>query len=154
MKTGFITVVILFVVILLISLGFSSHTVIPYSDSIQTSYGSVEGYRGMGLGYSNASDLSKSQDDGVMKFAIDSDANGQPKKVAGFPGFGLFVNPSASETPIDIYSQAKGDINAKTSYGYYNSMGPIQLNSNMLHQLQTRGENASGAPSKIGGAAV
>lgn len=154
MKADFVIVVILFIVILFISLGFSSYTVVPYSDTITNSYGSVEGYRGMGLGYSNASDLTPSKDDGVLKFSLNSDANGEPKKVAGFPGYGLFVNPVAAEVPIDIYSNAKGDLKSGLSYGYYNSMGPLQLDANMVNQLKTRGQNAAGAPSKIGGAQV
>lgn len=68
-------------------------------------------------------------------------------KVEGFQG--LQSSPLGSEKPIDVYSEAKGDLTC-AGYGYYNSLGPLCLDKKQINLLQTRGANASGRPDQIG----
>ena len=65
----------------------------------------------------------------------------------------MFKDPSSGPETVDIYSQATGSLDGQ-GYGYYNSQGSLQFDDNMKTQLSTRGMNASGAPSIIGGSSV
>ena len=53
------------------------------------------------------------------------------------------------EAPIDIYSQAHGDLSCEPN-SYSNSGGYLCLDKNQKHQLMTRGMNQSGKSSQIG----
>lgn len=53
------------------------------------------------------------------------------------------------EAPIDIYSQAHGDLSCEPN-SYSNSGGYLCLNKNQKRQLMTRGMNQSGKSSQIG----
>lgn len=72
---------------------------------------------------------------------------GQAKKVEGFQG--LQSSPLDSEKPIDVFSDAKGNLTCP-SYGYYNSRGQLCLDDKQKKLLQTRGANATGRSDQIG----
>jgi len=154
MKKDILTVSALFLVIIFLAVWFSTTPAyVPYSSTIFSKQARFEGFSTrMAQEYSNASDNS-AIDSPVSSYLINPVATG-PKAVAGFRRDGVFNTPDvAISEKIDIYSDAKGDINS-TGYGYYNSMGSLVLDDNMQKMLTTRGMNASGSPSQIGGAAV
>ena len=67
-------------------------------------------------------------------------------------GFTTLKSVSASyggEKPIDIYSQASGDLSCEPN-SYSNSSGYLCLDKNQKRQLMTRGMNQSGKSSQIG----
>jgi len=150
MKKDILTISVLFVVIIFISLWFSSTpSYVPYSASIFSNHARFEGFSTRpGVEYSKASD--NSAIDGPVSDYLLASPNGA-KAVGGFGGIGVFNSPEvASKEKLDIYSEAKGDITAD-GYGYYNSRGPLVLTSEMKTQLQTRGGNTTGCSSTVGG---
>lgn len=155
MKKNIFTVSILFIAIILLALWFSSTPAyVPYTSTIFSEPSKYEGFRTstLPLEYTNAKDHS-AMDGSVMNFAI-NEKKTNCKSVSGYNGYGVFCDPTyASSETIDIYSQAKGSTDTE-GYGYFNSRGPLQLNDNMKKQLTTRGMNASGTPSMIGGSPV
>jgi len=152
MKKDIVIVSILFVAIIILALWFSSSpSYVPYSSTIARGPAKYEGFSS--LEYSNAKDNSV-VDSPVSSYEINNEISGSgSKSVSGFSGYGVFTNPSSNEEPVDIYSQAKGSLDGP-GYGYYNSQGPIQMDDNMKKQLSTRGMNASGSPSIVGGSPV
>jgi hypothetical protein len=156
MKRDILTVSFLFLVIILLSIWFSgTSSYIPYSSSIFSQQAKFEGFssRGSPLEYSSVTDNS-ALDGTVMKHAINTSAKTNCKSVSGYSGYGVFCDPSyTASDEIDIYSQAEGSLQ-QSGYGYYNSKGPLQLDNKMKQLLQTRGMNASGVSSVIGGAAA
>jgi len=67
-------------------------------------------------------------------------------------GFTTLKSVSASygsEKPIDIYSQARGNLSCEPN-SYSNSSGYLCLDKNQKRQLMTRGMNQSGKSSQIG----
>jgi hypothetical protein len=68
-------------------------------------------------------------------------------KVEGFEG--LQPAPYSAEVPIDVFSQAQGNLSCQP-VGYSNSQGPLCLDKNQLTLLTTRGGNAAGKDSEIG----
>jgi hypothetical protein len=150
MKKDIIIVSILFIAIIVLALWFSSSpSYIPYSSTIAIGPAKYEGFSS--LEYSSTKDNSVI-DSPVSNYEINKDNSGS-KSISGFSGYGVFTNPSSEPETLDIYSQAKGSLD-QPGYGYYNSQGPIQMDDNMKKQLTTRGMNASGVPSIVGGSAV
>jgi hypothetical protein len=150
MKKDIVIVSLLFVAIIVLALWFSSSpSYVPYSSTIAMGPAKYEGFSS--LEYSSTIDNSV-VDSSVSDYEINKDMNGS-KTIGGFSGYGVFTNPSSNEELVDIYSQAKGSLDGP-GYGYYNSQGSIQMDDNMKKQLSTRGMNASGAPSIIGGSSV
>jgi hypothetical protein len=153
MKKDFLTIAVLFLVIIFVALWFSSTpSYVPYSASIFRNYSKFEGFSTrFGQEYSSASD--NSAIDGPVTNYLISQSTG-PKAVAGFGGLGIFKSPDiASDEKLDIYSQAKGSLDSE-GYGYYNSRGPLVLTPEMKNQLQTRGGNTTGSSSSVGGSPV
>jgi len=68
-------------------------------------------------------------------------------KVEGFES--LHSAPYSAETPIDIYSQAQGNLSCPP-VGYSNSLGPLCLDKTQMNLLVTRGGNSTGKDSEIG----
>ena len=154
MRTDFLTVSVLFLVIIFLAVWFSTTpSYVPYSSTIFSKQASFEGFSTrMAAEYSTASDNS-AVDSSVSSYLIQSKIDG-PKAVAGFRRFGVFNTPDVASTEkLDIYSEARGDIAAE-GYGYYNSMGSLVLDDNMKKMLSTRGMNSSGSPSQIGGSSA
>ena len=151
MKKDILTVSALFLVIIFLAIWFSTTPAyVPYSSTIFSKQAKFEGFSTNE--YSNASDNS-TIDSSVSNNLIKPPSSG-PKVVSGFRRDGIFNSPDvAISEKLDIYSNAKGDLNSEGS-GYYNSMGSLVLDDNMKKMLTTRGMNASGSPSQIGGAAV
>ena len=150
MKTDNLIVFSLFLIIIALSVWFSTTpSYVPYSSTIFRNYSKFEGFAP--LEYSN---LSSSTDVVSNKNASSNDIKSTCKRVAGYNGYGLFCDPTfASSEKIDIYSQAAGSLTCD-GYGYFNSRGSLCLDDKMKNQLLTRGMNASGSPSLIGGSAV
>lgn len=150
MKGEMIIVILLVLVILFLCTGFGSYNVSPYSGkSSSLQFSNVEGFNT--LAYSSLESHS-AKDDTKLNYSIEKDAS-KCKKVSGFNGCGVFCDPSAPSQKVDIYSDAKGDLNCK-GVGYYNSRGPLCLDQNMIQQLSTRGNNSSNVPSDVAGSSV
>ena len=153
MKTDFITVFVLFDIIIFVALWFSTTpSYVPYSSTVFSQQARFEGFstRG-GVEYSSSSD--NSAIDGPVTNYLLTPPTGA-KAVSGFAGAGVFNSPVvAMSEKLDIYSQAKGSPDAD-GYGYYNSRGPLVMDQNMKSMLQTRGGNCKGCSSVIGGSAV
>ena len=119
--------------IVLLSLLFSSTSLSPLNNS------GIEGL----TPYASISDTTLAYDDTTAVNMMSPDTSSEYKKVGGFSGYGVFSSPTAKPQIIDIFSQAKGDINCE-NLGFSNSMGPICLDDNMKRMLTTRGANATG----------
>jgi hypothetical protein len=102
------------------------------------------------LEYTAVDAPTKAIDDTNALKSLDADKS-QCKKVGGFPGYGVFCTPYTQSEKIDIFSEAKGDVNCE-SMGLYNSKGPLCLDDNMKRMLKTRGANAVGGFGQIGSA--
>jgi len=151
MKKDFLTIAVLFVVIISVALWFSSTPAyVPYSASIFRNYSKFEAFSTRsGQEYSSVSDNS-AIDGPVTNYLISQSSTG-PKAVGGFEGVGVFNSPDlAISEKLDIYSQAKGSLESE-GYGYYNSRGPLVLTPEMKNQLQSRGGNTTGCSSTVGG---
>ena len=149
MKGEMIIVILLVLVILFLCTGFGSYNIKPYSGKMSLPYSSVEGFDT--LSYSSL-ESNCAKDDTKLNYAMTKDTSAC-KKVSGFNGCGVFCDPAAPYQKVDIYSDAKGDINCKGA-GYHNSRGPLCLDQNMIQQLNTRGNNSSSVPSNIAGSSV
>jgi hypothetical protein len=110
----------------------------------------AEGFHSMkpALEYTEVSAPNVAKDDTYALRSINPDA-AECKKVDGFPGCGVFCTPTGESKTVDIYSQAKGDINCN-GLGYYNSKGPLCMSDEMKNLLSTRGANAKGGNGQIG----
>jgi len=151
MKTDSITVIVLFLVIIGISIWFSSTpSYVPYSSTVFSQQAKFEAFSTRkGTEYSTVGD-NAAVDGPVSGYLIHPISSG-PKAVAGFEGVGVFNTPEvATKEKLDIYSQASGSLTSE-GYGYYNSRGSLVLDENMKKMLQTRGGNISGASSVVGG---
>lgn len=150
MKRDILTISGLFLVIIFLAIWFSTTSAyVPYSSTLFSEQANFEGFSTKNaLEYSSTSNNS----------AVDGPVSGyliQPAVgITSTSGFGIFNSPDvASKAKIDIYSDAPGDLNSN-GYGYYNSRGPLVLDDNMKKLLSTRGANATGQPTQIGGSAV
>jgi hypothetical protein len=154
MKSDSIIVIALFLVIIGITLWFSSTPAyIPYSSTVFSQQAKFEAFTSRdGSDYSTAGD-NAAIDSPVSNYLITPISSG-PKAVAGFKVDGVFNTPDeAIKEKLDIYSQAQGSLTAD-GYGLYNSQGPLILDDNMKRMLQTRGGNSSGVSSSLGGSSV
>jgi hypothetical protein len=152
MKRDMLIVFSLFLIIILISLWFSSTpTYIPYSSSISSNHANFEAFGTLPLEYSTVS-KNTALDGGSSNYLIQSDKSGC-KSVMGYEGAGLFCDPNAKPISIDIYSDAEGSLTCQ-GYGYTNSRGSLCLTEKKKAQLSTRGMNSTGSPSVIGGSSV
>lgn len=147
MKRDTIVLLFLIVAIIAISLWFSSSSAyVPYTSTLFSQQAKYEGF----LNYSSAttgavgedifSANSITPDDGLVK-------------LAGFTKDGIFGSLDATDTQLDIYSQAKGDL-ACLGSGYHNSKGALCMTDDMKRMLSTRGSNASGPASVVAGSKV
>lgn len=111
-----------------------------------------EGFHEMrsSLEYTGVSAPTMAKDDLHALRSINPDSS-ECKKVGGFSGAGLFCSPSAEPKTLDIFSQAKADINCD-GLGYSTSKGPLCLTDEMKRMLSTRGANATGGNGQIGSA--
>lgn len=139
MKSDTVIIIGLFLAIIAIGLWFS--TTPAYSAMCSASrlpHANFEGFTS--LNYSSLSDGS-SPDNAVNKHIIGG--NTAYSKLGGsFDG--LYVNPNADDSNVDLFSKAKGDLSgAGASSGYSNSMGPLVLTPEMLQALKTRGGNTN-----------
>jgi hypothetical protein len=151
MKKDIITVSVLFAIIILVALWFSStSSYVPYSSTVFSNQARFEAFSTRrGVEYSKTGDNS-SIDSPVSNYLLNPPSTGA-KAVSGFEGDGVFNSPDVAVTEkLDIYSQAKGSLQ-ENGYGYYNSQGPLILDGNMKTMLQTRGGNSTGASSVIAG---
>lgn len=150
MNKDFLTVSGLFLVIIFLAIWFSTTTAyVPYSSTLFSNQANYEGFSTKNsLEYSSMTN--NSPIDGPVSGYLIEPAVG----ITSTSGFGIFNSTDvASKAKIDIYSDAPGDLNS-TGYGYYNSKGPLVLDDNMKKMLSTRGANATGQPTQIGGSAV
>jgi len=155
MKQDIVTVSVLFVLIILVAMWFSSTpSYVPYSSTVFRNQARFEGFSTRnGVEYSSVKDNS-ALDGPVTNFLLSKENGQSPKAVSGFEGVGVFLPPDqATGEKLDIYSQAIGSLTSE-GYGYYNSRGSLVMDSNMKNMLQTRGGNMSGSASTIGGSAV
>lgn len=145
MKISFKLVAIVLAVLFIIAISMGSCSrFTPYSFSTSTLHQyPYEGFR------SSNEYTTYPQNAAIDSYESKLIASPSMGNAAKIGSFGLLSSPSAPETPIDIYSQAPGESTGK-SYGYSNSMGPIQLNAEQLKLLTTRGGNMSGVDSTIG----
>jgi hypothetical protein len=143
-KRDTIIVLAQLLVIVLLSLWFSTTGIAPLMNNVVHSEGFTS------LEYTGVSEPKLAKDDLYALKSINPDTS-ECKKVGGFNGFGVFCTPSSKPENIDIYSQAKGDINCK-GLGYFNSKGPLCLSDDMKRMLSTRGANATGGNGQIGSA--
>lgn len=139
MKSDTVVVIGLFLAIIVIGLWFS--TTSAYSAMCSASrlpHANFEGFSS--LNYSALSD-GKGPDDAVNKYTIDGN-KGYSKLGGSFDG--LYANPGADDSNVDMFSKAKGDLSgAGSSSGYSNSMGPLILTPEMQRALKTRGGNTN-----------
>jgi hypothetical protein len=134
-------------IILVLALLFSNTSLSPLNNN------GIEGFHEMTpnrLEYTAVGQPDNALDDIYAVRTINPDSS-QCKKVSGFPGYGVFCTPNSQSEKLDIYSEAKGDLNCE-NLGLYNSRGPLCLDDNMKRMLQTRGANAQGGFGQIGSA--
>lgn len=150
MKRDTVFIILLFIAIMVVTVWFSGCSAyIPYTSTIASRHAAYEGFTP--LEYLNVSTPSVS-DDTYLNFSINGSKQ-DCKKVSGFDGKGVFCNPQSNYgDQIDIYSELEGSLQCGGN-GYNNSKGGLCLTDKHIQQLQTRGGNASGAPSTIAGSA-
>jgi len=132
-----IIILILIAVSMSTSISFSPHVI----NDLYRKYYPYEGFQS-GIGFASTDEVSTPS---VPQF------NNKKKtpctKIFGFGG--LFCDPHGEETPIDYFSNAKGDLTCGGS-GLTNSKGSLCLDKKMTDLLTTRGGNAKGGESYIG----
>lgn len=139
MKVSFsyILVGIVFLVVILMSLHCSCSKVSPYyKDNIFSHQFSYEGFGPLSPGEF----ISQPTSGNLVAL------NGNVK-VEGFEG--LQSSPYTAEVPIDIYSEAVGNVKCEAN-PYSNSKGYLCLDNTQKLLLKTRGGNSSGKDSQIG----
>jgi hypothetical protein len=154
MKKDILTVCGLFLIIIFVTMWFSSTpSYIPYSATIFSSQAKFEGFSTKNVLEYTSTSNNTALESPVSNYLITPTYSG-PKILSGFEGVGVFNSPEvATKEKLDIYSQATGSIDAD-GFGYYNSRGSLVLDSNMKNMLQTRGGNTTGCASSIGGSPV
>lgn len=78
--------------------------------------------------------------EGFREVAAKKDSKSSCRTIAGFDG--LVCAPEFNGNPYDIYSTSHGSPSNK-SYGYTNSQGFLEMNSEQLRLLTTRGGNST-----------
>ena len=133
MSSSYLVIGIVFLIVIIMSLGCSCTKVSPYyKDNLFTNEYPYEGFAPLS----------------PAKFGQAGNLVSLPSvKTEGFEG--LQSAPFTKEIPIDIFSQAQGNISCPP-VGYSNSRGPLCLDQNQKNLLLTRGGNSSGKDSEIG----
>jgi len=149
-RVEYIIVSIVLFVVILMSLGVSCVKVSPYyKDNLFAKYFAYEGFGPLSPaefgGVSGNVELPGVTQVGNIMGNLSGNINAV--KVEGFEG--LQPAPYSVEVPIDVFSQAQGNLSCQ-SVGYSNSQGPLCLDKNQLTLLTTRGGNAAGKDSEIG----
>lgn len=135
---------IIVIVIIGISLFYSTRKVMPYSrDNLFPNYHKYEGFSP--LDYSSSSKEGKVVDT-YSSFLINN-PNFECKKVHGFDG--LYCKPYVADMKLDIFSDSDGGLDC-TGSELSNSKGSLCLNKNQRAMLSTRGGNATGPSHEIG----
>ena len=148
MKRDTIVLLFLVVAIIAISLWFSTTSVyVPYSSTLFSQQAKYEGF----LNYSSTATGAVGEDV-FSAYSIAPSQDGLVK-VAGFSKNGVFGSLESTDTQLDMYSQAKGDLSCLGS-GYHNSKGALCMTDDMKKMLSTRGLNASGPASVVAGSKV
>lgn len=149
-RVEYIIVSIVLFVVILMSLGCSCVKVSPYyKDNLFAKYFAYEGFGPLspaefGVVSGNVELPGVTQVGNIMG---NLSGNLNAVKVEGFEG--LQPAPYSAEVPIDVFSQAQGNLSCQP-VGYSNSQGPLCLDKNQLTLLTTRGGNAAGKDSEIG----
>lgn len=148
MKFNSINLILIVVFLFIISsVTLVSNTVVmPYSES--TIFSKEFPYEG----FSNYGNLDGgfNTDSVFTENSLGCTKNVDCLKVQGIDG--LFCKPYVADKPIDKFSalESNKQCTGKSS-GLSNSMGGLCLDANMEAMLKTRGGNASGSDSNIGG---
>lgn len=130
---SYVLVGVVFLVVILMSLGCSCSRVSPYyKDNLFARQFPYEGFALM---------------PGEYTVPPSTTGNSMALKVEGFEG--LQSAPYTGEVPIDIYSDAVGNTKC-TPNPYSNSKGYLCLDATQKQLLTTRGGNATGKDSQIG----
>lgn len=134
---------IIIVLIIGISLFYSTRQVMPYSkSSLFPNYHKYEGFSPL--------DYSSSKEGKVVdtysSFLINN-PNFECKKVHGFDG--LYCKPYVADVKLDLYSDSDGGLDCMGS-GLTNSKGSLCLTKIQSTMLSTRGGNATGPSDEIG----
>jgi hypothetical protein len=138
-NTNLVIAAVVFVFVVLFSVGFSCTKVSPYyKDNLFPKYFKYEAFEPM-------KDEKKSFASWVSGNAEVKPA--EPVKVEGFQG--LQSAPFEVQGVIDVFSQAQGSPSC-TPVPYSNSMGFLCLDEKQKALLTTRGGNASGKPMELG----
>lgn len=157
-RVEYIIVSIVLFVVILMSLGCSCVKVSPYyKDNLFAKYFAYEGFGPLspaefGVVSGNVELPGVTQVGNIMgnlsgNIMGNLSGNLNAVKVEGFEG--LQPAPYSAEVPIDVFSQAQGNLSCQP-VGYSNSQGPLCLDKNQLTLLTTRGGNAAGKDSEIG----
>ena len=136
-NTNYFIVFIVFVIVLLISLGYGCSKVSPYhKDNLFPRYFNYEGFEPLSPADFDSSSTLK--------------ANTVTTPVVKVEGFeGLMSSPYGDNMMLDIYSQAKGSPTCTPST-YSNSTGYLCMDEKQKQLLTSRGGNSTGKGSEIG----
>ena len=138
-NTNLVIAAVVFVFVVLFSIGFSCTKVSPYyKDNLFPKYFKYEAFAPM-------TDEKKIFANWVSGNAAVKSA--EPVKVEGFEG--LQGAPFEVQGVIDVFSQAQGSPSCPP-VPYSNSMGFLCLDDKQKALLTTRGGNASGKPMELG----
>jgi hypothetical protein len=138
-NTNLIIAAVVFVFVVLFSIGFSCTKVSPYyKDNLFPKYFKYEAFEPM-------KDEKRSFSSWVSGNAEVKPA--EPVKVEGFQG--LQSAPFEVQGVIDVFSQAQGSPSCPP-IPYSNSMGFLCLDDKQKTLLTTRGGNATGKPMELG----
>jgi hypothetical protein len=130
---SYLLVGVVFLVVILLSLGCSCTKVSPYyKDNLFARQFPYEGFAMMPGDYNSPPSTA---------------GNAMALKVEGFEG--LQSSPYTGEVPIDIYSEAVGNTQCAPN-PYSNSKGYLCLDATQKQLLMTRGGNSTGKDSQIG----
>jgi hypothetical protein len=136
-NTNYLIVFVVFVFVLLMSLGCSCAKVSPYhKDNLFPRYFNYEGFAPLSPADFDSSSIVKA-----------NTVTAPVVKVEGFEG--LLSSPYGENMMIDVYSQAQGSPTCAPST-YSNSMGYLCMDDKQKHLLTTRGGNSTGKDSEIG----
>jgi hypothetical protein len=114
------------------------------SAPVQTTYGNVE----QDYGNQEVTYGSEEQDYGNQEVTYGSEEPTYGSQES-FTNLEKISSQYGSEKSLDIYSQAKGDLNCQAG-PYTNSMGYLCMDDNQKQALQTRGFNQTGGNMQIG----
>ena len=143
----YILVGVVFLVVILMSLGCSCARVSPYyKDNLFARQFPYEGFTMM-PGDFNSSAAAVNGNLSALQVGSGFNGNSAAQRVEGFEG--LQSAPYTAELPIDIYSEAVGNTQCAPN-PYSNSKGYLCLDATQKQLLLTRGGNSTGKDSQIG----